>query len=74
MGMVEPGGDPDFPEKPFRAEHFGDPALEHLERDHPVVAEVAPEIDDGHSAVADLPLDRIAALKSRLKAVMQIEH
>ncbi len=48
--------------------------LQHLERDDPVVPEVAGEVDHGHPAMADLPLDRIAGFESGLEAVEQIEH
>lgn len=74
MGMMQPGGDPNLPEKTLGAEPLGESGIEHLERDHPVVAEVAPEIHHGHPAVADLSFYGIAALESGLKAVGQVEH
>ena len=74
MGMVEPRGDPDLPEEALGAEHFGKPSLQHLERDHPVVPEIAREIDHGHSAVAHLALDRIAAGQGGLQLVEEVEH
>ena len=38
----------------------GDLGVEDLERDRPVVAQVAGEVDSGHAAAAELALDEVA--------------
>ena len=72
--MLEPGHDPDLPEEPVGAELRGERGLQNLERDDPVVAEIAGPVDHRHPAMPDLPLDGIAGLESGLEAVVQIEH
>ena len=74
MGMLQPGHQPDLPQEPVGAELRGEGGLQHLERDDPVVAEVAGPVDHRHPAVPDLPLDRIAGFESGLEVVEQIEH
>ena len=74
VGMMEPRGHLDLAQKALGAEHLGEPLLQHLERDRAVVPEVAREVDDGHTAVAHLALDRIAAGQGGLESVQQVEH
>ena len=47
--MLEPGGEPDLALEALGAERGGELGVEHLERDRPVVPEVAGEVDRGHA-------------------------
>ena len=58
--MLEPGGELDLALEPLGAEGGGELGVEHLERDRPVVPEVAREIDRGHAPAAELALERVA--------------
>jgi hypothetical protein len=61
VGMVEASGEADLPLEPVGAEADGELGQQHLERDGPVVLEVAGEVDRGHSAAPELALERVAA-------------
>ena len=52
--MLEPGGGLDLAQKALRAEHRAKFGVEHLERDRPLVLEVAREVHGGHAAAPEL--------------------
>jgi hypothetical protein len=60
MRMLQPGRGPDLPLEPLRAERRREVRMEHLERDRPVVPEVAGEPDGGHAAAAQLALELVS--------------
>ncbi len=60
VGMLEPGGEVDLAEKALGAHRGGELGVEHLDRDRPVVLEVAGEPDGGHAPAAELALERVA--------------
>jgi len=59
-GVLQPGGDPDLAEEAVGAEYGGELRPEHLERDPPVVLEIAGEMYRGHAAAAELALEPIS--------------
>src|SRR5947208_571481 len=63
--MVEPGGDGDLPEKPLGTERGRDLGSQHLERDGPVMLQIVGQMDRGHAAPTQLPLDAVATSQSR---------
>ena len=65
VGMVQPGTEPDLLEEPGGAQRRGQVGVHDLERDRPVVLEVAGEVDGGHAAAPQLALDRVAVGESR---------
>ena len=58
--MLQPGSEPDLAEEAVRAHTRGQLGMEHLERDGPVVPQVAGEVHRGHPAAAELALERVA--------------
>ena len=66
--MLQVGGDLDLREEPLGAEHGAELRLEHLDRDLAIVLEVVGEIDRGHAALAELPLDAVAVGKCGCQA------
>ena len=58
--MLEPGGDLDLAMEPLGAQRGGEFLAQHLQRDLAVVLQVLGEIDRGHPARTQLPLDRVA--------------
>ena len=60
VGVLEPGGELDLALEALGAERGGQLGVEHLERDRPLVLEVAGEIDGGHAPAAELALERVA--------------
>jgi hypothetical protein len=77
MGMLQVGGDLDLPEEPLRPQHGGEFGLEHLDRHLPVVPEVAGQVHGGHAALAELPLEAVAASQGGvqlLKACRGLRH
>ena len=52
----------------------GQLGMEHLERDRPVVLEVAGEVDRGHAAAAELALEQVAAAQPFLELRAQVRH
>ena len=73
VGMVQPGGEPDFIEKPLSAEHGADVRPQHLDRHLAIVLRVAREVHGRHPTLADHPLDGVAVAECGLKAGEQIE-
>jgi len=59
VGVLESRGEPDLPLEPVGAQVGSEIGVEDLEGDWPVVAEIARQVDRGHAAAAELPLDRI---------------
>src|SRR2546430_9001436 len=60
VGVVEPGGDLDLAQEPFRAESGGYLVAENLDGDGAVVSPVAGQEHDRHPTPAELPLERVA--------------
>jgi hypothetical protein len=58
--MLQAGGGPDLQEEPLRSERGSELGAQDLERDGPIVSEVAGEIDGGHAAASEFALDAIA--------------
>jgi hypothetical protein len=63
--VLEVRRDLDLGEESLDSEHGAEVRLQDLERDVPVVPQVAREIDGGHSARADLTLDLIVVRQRR---------
>jgi hypothetical protein len=55
--MLEIGGDSDFLEKPFRAEHGSELGVENLYGNLTVMLVVVGEVNGRHSTAAELALD-----------------
>jgi hypothetical protein len=72
--MIEPGGDPDLPEKPLRAQRGGQFRTQHLQRDTPIVFQVVGQMHCGHPTATDLPLNQVSAGESGLHAVERSSH
>jgi hypothetical protein len=70
MGVGEPGGDFDFPEKPLGAEDHGQLRVEHLDGNRAIVFPVLGQIDRRHASPAHLPFDQVAVGQSLGKIVM----
>ena len=60
MRMLQPGRGPDLPLEPLRAERRREVGMEHLERDWPVVPQIAGEPDGRHAAAAQLALELVS--------------
>ena len=71
---MHPGDDLDLPQKAVGAEDLGETGLEYLQRDRPLMPAVLRQIHHGHPAVADLMLDRVAAVEGDLEMGEEIEH
>ena len=61
--VVEPGRDLDLGQESLAAQHRAQFGPQHLERHLAVVLEVGGQVDGGHAAGAELPLDAIALFK-----------
>ena len=72
--MLEPRGEPHFTLEPLGAERGGELRVEHLERDGAVVAEVLRQIDGGHPAAAQLPLQPVAVAERGLEGGPEVGH
>ena len=57
--MAQPGRDLDLAEEPLGAEGGSQVGAEHLEGDRPVELEVLGQVNSGHSAVPELPLNGV---------------
>jgi hypothetical protein len=66
--MLETRRGPDFAEETVGSDHRGQRGLEHLHRDLAPVLQIGGEIHGRHAALAQLALDAIAALESRVQA------
>ncbi len=58
--MLQLGRELDLAQEALGAERGGELGAEHLERDQPLVPQVAREIDRGHAALPELALDGVA--------------
>ena len=58
VGVREPGGDANLTKEPLGS-RGGDLGFQHLDRDVPVVAQVAREVDRRHPAASQLSLETI---------------
>ncbi len=58
--MVEPRGEPDFTQESLRFQRAAGFGVQHLERDQPVVLEIAGQVDGGHPAPPELALKLVA--------------
>jgi hypothetical protein len=58
----------DLSKESLSGQRFGHIGTDHLERDVPVVLEVAREIDGGHSTLAELPLDQVPVSQGGLQS------
>jgi hypothetical protein len=69
VGMVELGERPDLTAKTIRADGLGELRIQDLERDAPSVLHIVGEIDRGHSAASELPLQPIFSAERMLQFV-----
>ena len=60
MRMLQVGGGLDFAQEAFSADDRGQLRPQHLDGDLAVVLQVGGEVDGGHAALAELPLDAVA--------------
>ena len=58
--MLEPGRGLDLAQEALRAEHRAEFGVEHLERDGPLVPDVASEVHGRHAAAPELALELVA--------------
>ena len=72
--MVEGGRDLDFPEEPLGAERGRKLRAQELEGDETFVLEIAGEVHRGHSAAAQLALDRVAAEQGSVELGELVGH
>ncbi len=72
--MIELGGEGDLAEEPFGAEAVGQFRVEDLDGDRAVVPAVVREIDGGHAARTELPLDAVTVGQGRGEADYRISQ
>lgn len=72
--MLEPGGGANLAQKPLGTEIGGQLRPENLQCDQPFVPKVLGQIDGGHTATAQLPLDLVAISKRRFQASSMIDQ
>ena len=72
--VLEPGRGLDLAQEALRAEHRAEFGVEHLERDGPVVPEVAGEVHGGHAAAPELALERVAVGQGGLQSIEVVGH
>ena len=72
--MLQPSGEPDFLQEPLGPKRLREMRVQNLERDHPVVPEVAREIDRRHSTLAELALNRVAIAEGLDKLWNWLRH
>ena len=72
--MLEVGGDLHFAEETLGAEGGGQVGPEDLDCDLAVVFEVLGQVDRGHPARAEFPLDPVSASEGRCESVLRIGH
>ena len=69
------GGDGlDLAEEPLGPDDGGELGAQDLDRDFAVVAEVLGQVDGGHAALAELPLDAVAVGEEALQAGHRLGH
>ncbi len=74
VGVLQGGDRLDLAEEPLGADHGGQLGAEHLDGDPAVVPEVLGEVDGGHAALAELPLDAVAVGEDALQAGHRLGH
>jgi len=58
--MTQPRGDPDFLQEPIASDHGREFRPQDLDRDLTIVLEVVGQVDCGHAALSQLPLEAVA--------------
>jgi hypothetical protein len=71
---MELGRRRDLGEEALRAHDRGHLRLQHLERDFASVLDVVGQIHRGHAALAELPLDAVAAAEGGVQAFARRGH
>ena len=72
--MAQAGDDLDFPQEALRAHGRRELGTQHFHRHGPVVLQVLREIDDGHTARADLSLESVAILEGGRDTGVLVAH
>jgi hypothetical protein len=72
--MLEAGGQHDLAQEALGAQRGRQVRVEHLERDHPVVAEVPGQPDARHAASSKLALDDVAAAQPLGEILLALIH
>ena len=72
--MLEVGGGGDFLDEPLGAEHGGEFRPQHLDRDLALVLEILGEVDRGHTARTDFPLDGVPVGEGGGETVEKVRH
>ena len=72
--VLQVGRELDLGQEPLGADDRGELGPKHLERHPPVVADVLGEVDGGHPAGADLPVEAIAVRQGRLEPAEELGH
>jgi hypothetical protein len=72
--VAELGRDLDLSEKPLGAERDGEFLVQHLDRHHTIVLEVAGEVDGRHTSGTKLLLDIVAFGEACAKALDHVRH
>ena len=70
--MLQLRRDLDFPKESFPAEHRRQLRMEDFDRDLAVVLHVLGEIDRGHPAAAQLPLDRVSVGQGGAQTIQRL--
>ena len=70
----EPGGHFDLAQKPVRSDFCRDLGTQNFYGDCALVTQVASEIDDGHSAFAELSVHDVAAGEPKLETPLEVIH
>ena len=67
--MTKPRGDPDFLQEPVAPDRGRELRPQDLDRDLAIVLQVVGQVDRGHAALAQLPLDPVAVGEGWRKAL-----
>ena len=67
--LSEPGRSLDLAQEAIRAEHRSEFGVEHLERDEPLVPEVASEVHGRHAAAPEFALEHVAVGQSSFEMI-----
>ena len=69
MRVLEPGRGLDLAQEALRAEHRSEFGVEHLERDGPLVPDVAREVHHGHAAAPEFLLEHVSVGQTSFEMV-----
>jgi hypothetical protein len=69
IGMLEMGGDLDFPKEALRTERLGQFGMQDLERDEPTMLQVEREVHGGHAPAPQLRFDDVLAGEGLVQAI-----